>query len=140
MSKVIAVGATALVACVLCAAPVSLRFSPETGVSLSVNTASAEIGRPLTATSVAGVHRRHVRRAYRRGYYGYGENYQPYSYGYGTRYGYGTYQPYGGSYAYRSSQPWFGSSYRPWFGAASNGYGYGYGNRYYNSNRHWTEF
>ena len=140
MSKVIAVGATALFACVLCAAPVSLRFSPETGVSLSANTASAEIGRPLTATSVAGVHRRHVRRAYRRGYYGYGENYQPYSYGYGTRYGYGTYQPYGGSYTYGSSQPWFGSSYRPWFGAASNGYGYGYGNRYYNNNRHWTEF
>jgi hypothetical protein len=142
MSKVTAVGATALFACVLCAAPVSLRFLPEAGVSLSANTASAEIGRPLTATSVAGVHRRHVRRAYRRGYYGYGENYQPYSYGYGTRYGYGTYQPYAGSYAYGSSQPWFGFSSRPWFGAGAygNGYGYGYGNRYYDSNRHWTEF
>ena len=136
MSKVIAIGATALFACALSAGPVSLRFSPEAGVSLSVNTASAEIGRPLTATSVAGVHRRHVRRAYRRGYYGYGENYQPYSYGYGTRYGYGTYQPYGGSYGYGSPQPWFGSAYRPWFGAT----GYGYGNRYYDSNRHWTEF
>ena len=134
MPKFAAVGATALLVGILCATPISLRVSPEGNVSLSLNSATAEIGRPLTATSVAGVHRRHARRAYRRGYYGYGENYQTY------RYGYGTYQPYSnyGSYPQRSgfgwNQPWSGYAYQP-----STGYryqqpyvGYGY--------RHWTEF
>jgi len=87
MSKVATVGATALFACILCATPMSLRFSPEGNVSLSVDTASAVIGRPLTPGSVAGVNRRVHRRAYRRGYYG--------NYGYG----YGTYRPYGYGYA-----------------------------------------
>jgi hypothetical protein len=36
-----------------------------------------------------GYYRRHARRAYRRGYYGYGYGYRPYGY-----YGYG-YRPYG---------------------------------------------
>jgi len=115
MSKVVIVGATALFACVLCAIPLSLRFSPSGGLQLSVDTASAVIGRPLTPFSVAGVHRRAERRAYRRGYYGYGayaSPYQPYSY-YGS--GYGTYQPWSGyGYAYR---PWYGYSYgnQPWW-------------------------
>ena len=58
----------------------------------------SRIGRPLTATSVAGVNRRVHRRAHRRGYYGnYGYGYGTYqpSYGYGyasSRYGYGAYQ------------------------------------------------
>jgi|SRR5262245_14621995 len=120
MSKVITVGATALFACVLCATPLSLRFSPEGNVSLSEDSASAVIGRPLTPMSVAGVNRRAHRRAYRRDYYGYGAYANPYRYGYGTyqpysyggyayqpyRYGYGTYQPYRyyGGYAY---QPWW---------------------------------
>ena len=82
MSKVVKVGATALFACILCASPLSLRFSPEGIVALSVDSASAVIGRPLTPGSVAGVNRRVHRRAYRRGYYG--------NYGYG----YGTYRPY----------------------------------------------
>ena len=100
MSKVVTVGATALFACVLCATPLSLRFSPEGNVSLSVDSASAVIGRPLTPMSVAGVHRRAHRRAYRRDYYGYGAYASsPY------RYGYGTHQPYSyGGYAY---QPWW---------------------------------
>jgi len=88
MSKVVTVGATAVFACVLCATPLSLRLSPEGNVSLSVDSAAAVIGRPLTPFSVAGVHRRAERRAYRRGYYGYGGYSNPY------RYGYGTYQPY----------------------------------------------
>jgi hypothetical protein len=92
MSKVVTVGATALFACILCASPLSLRLSPEGKVTLPVDSASAEIGRPLTATSVAGVNRRVHRRAYRRGNYG--------NYGYG----YGTYQPsYGYGYAYEPS-------------------------------------
>jgi hypothetical protein len=70
MSKVVAVGATALFACILCATPLSVRFSPEGNVSLSVDSTSAEIGRPLTPGSVAGVNRRVHRRAYRRDYYG----------------------------------------------------------------------
>ena len=100
MSKVATVGATALFACILCATPLSLRLSPEGTVAFSVDSASAVVGRPLSATSVAGVNRRVHRRAYRRGYYG--------NYGYG----YGTYQP---SYGY-GYQPYsaYGYSYRPY--------------------------
>ena len=134
MSKLVTVGATALFACVLCATPYSLRFSPEGNVSLSSDTASAVIGRPLTPMSVAGVHRRAERRAYRRGYYGSGAYNNPYRYGYGTSqpysysgYGYGTYQPYRYSgYGYASSRPWsgYGYAYQPWFGSGSSAYPY----------------
>ena len=135
MSKVITVGATALFACILCATPLSLRFSPEGNVSLSADSASARVGRPLTATSVAGVNRRVHRRAYRRGYDGYGAYSNPY------RYGYGTYQPYG----YASRPYGYG-------GYASQQYGYGgYASRPYNrygyqqpysgyGNRQWWQF
>src|SRR6476620_6874497 len=117
MSKIVAVGATAVFACILCATPLSLRLSPHGNVALSSNNASAEIGRPLTATSVAGVNRRVHRRAYRRGYYGSG--YGAYSTPY--RYGYGTYQPY--SYGgYASSG--YGYAYQPWFGSGSSSYPY----------------
>ena len=113
--KVVTVGATALFACVLCATPLSLRLSPEGNVSLSMDSASAVIGRPLTPFSVAGVHRRAERHAYRRGYYGYGAYYNPYRYGY-------AYQPYSyyGS-GYRTYQPRYGYGYQPW-----SGYGYAY--------------
>ena len=109
MSKAVTVGVTALFTCLLCAAPVSLRLLPTGQVSLSVDTASAEIGRPLTPGSVAGVNRRVHRRAYRRDYYGsgyggYGYGYErPYRYGYGASGGYGTYQS-GYGYGY---QPWW---------------------------------
>ena len=63
MKKISVIGATLLAAAVLCAAPISLHQS----LSLSVDKAQARIGRPLTPGSVAGVHRRHVRRTYRRG-------------------------------------------------------------------------
>ena len=120
MSKVVTVGATAVFACILCATPLSLRLSPEGNVALSVDSASARIGRPLTATSVAGVNRRVHRRAYRRGDYGnYGYGYGAYqpSYGYGyaspNRYRYYQ-QPSGYGYGY---QPWSGYSYgsQPWW-------------------------
>jgi len=116
MSKLVTVGASALFACILCATPFSLRFSPEGNVSLSTDTASAVIGRPLTPMSVAGVHRRAERRANRRGYYGYGAYNNPY------RYGYGTYQPYSYSgYGYAPSRPYsgYGYAYQPWFGGSS---------------------
>src|SRR6516162_2309861 len=123
MSKLVTVGASALFACILFATPFSLRFSPEGNVSLSTDTASAVIGRPLTPMSVAGVHRRAERRAYRRGYYGYGAYNNPY------RYGYGTYQPYSYSgYGYRTYQPYsysgYGYAYQPWFGTGSSAYPY----------------
>lgn len=126
MSKAVTVGATALFTCLLCAAPVSLRLSPAGQLSLSVDTASAVIGRPLTPMSVAGVNRRAHRRAYRHQYYGYG--YGGYGYNRPYRYGYGTYQPYGfanrsgyGGYAYQPynryrsyQQPWYGNRYKNW--------------------------
>ena len=123
MSKVVAVGATALFTCILCATPLSVRLSPQGTVALSTDEASAEIGRPLTAGSVAGVHRRAHRRAYRRGYYASD---------------YGTYQPYG-SYQY-------GYAYQPQYGYAQQpGWRYDR-NRYYQQPysaygyRHWSEF
>jgi hypothetical protein len=50
-------------ATVFCAAPLSLHWSPAKTLSLSVDTADARIGRPLTPGSVAGVNRRVHRRA-----------------------------------------------------------------------------
>jgi hypothetical protein len=58
-------------AALLTAVPLSVQWSPEKSVALSLDRADARVGRPLTATSVAGVARRANRRAYRRGYYGY---------------------------------------------------------------------
>ena len=57
-------------AALLSAAPFSLQWSQK-NVELSLDSADARVGRPLTATSVAGVNRRVHRRAYRRGYYYY---------------------------------------------------------------------
>jgi hypothetical protein len=53
----------------LAAAPFSLQWSPEKNVVLSLDRADARVGRPATATSVAGVNRRVHRRAYRRAVY-----------------------------------------------------------------------
>jgi hypothetical protein len=55
-------------AALLTAVPLSIQWSPEKTVALSLDRADARVGRPLTATSVAGVARRANRRAYRRGY------------------------------------------------------------------------
>jgi len=54
------IAATAL----CCAAPLSLHWSPTNAPSVSVDTADARVGRPLTPMSVAGVNRRVHRRAY----------------------------------------------------------------------------
>ena len=82
MKKISMIGATLVAAAVLCAAPISLHQSQDKGLSLSVDKAQARIGRPLTPGSIAGVHRRHDRRAYRGGSYGHGY------YGHGS-YGHG---------------------------------------------------
>jgi hypothetical protein len=53
----------------LTAVPFSLQWSHEKNVVVvSLDRADSRVGRPATATSVAGVHRRAYRRAYRRGY------------------------------------------------------------------------
>ena len=72
MKKISVLGATLLGAAVLCAAPISLHLSQDKGMSLSADEAQARIGRPLSPGSIAGVHRRYERRAYRRGSYGQG--------------------------------------------------------------------
>jgi hypothetical protein len=55
-----------ITAAVFCAAPLSVHWSPAKSPSLSVDTADARVGRPLTPMSVAGVNRR----AHRRAHYG----------------------------------------------------------------------
>ena len=56
-------------AALLIAAPFSLQWS-QMNVPLSLDSAEARIGRPLTATRIAGVSRRVYRRAYRCAVYG----------------------------------------------------------------------
>src|ERR1700731_3802467 len=46
-----------------CAALLSFGWSEQRGLSLSIEKAAARVGRPLTPVSVAGVARRHNRRA-----------------------------------------------------------------------------
>ena len=89
-------------AALLAAAPFSLQWSQKT-VALSLDSADARIGRPLTPLSIAGVHRRAYRRAvYGAAAYGVGSYYGAYGYpgySYGS-YGYGSYgYP---AYGYRS--------------------------------------
>ena len=91
------------------------------------DSAEARIGRPLTATSVAGVSRRVHRRAYRRAVYGtavaglggygyyrysspaYSSHSAPYSYNYSAPYSYGYSAPYlGYSAPYVGYSPYFG--------------------------------
>jgi hypothetical protein len=50
---------------VTCAVLLSFAWSEQSGVSLSIESAQARVGRPLTPVSVAGVARRQTRRAYR---------------------------------------------------------------------------
>ena len=63
MKRVSALGIIAAAA-FFCAAPLSLHWSPTTTPSLSVDTADARIGHPLTPGSVAGVNRRVHRRVH----------------------------------------------------------------------------
>jgi hypothetical protein len=66
MKNIRMIGATLIGAAILVVAPVSLHQSPDKSVLVSLNSAEAVIGRPLTPGSVAGVNRRVHRRAYRR--------------------------------------------------------------------------
>jgi hypothetical protein len=91
-------------AALLTAAPFSLQWSQKT-VALSLDSADARIGRPLTPMSVAGVHRR----AYRRAAYGTAAAYGGYGY---PAYGYRSY--------YATAYPGYGYGgyYRPGYRAA----------------------
>jgi hypothetical protein len=60
-AKLLGLIATAVL---LTAAPLSLHYSPMKALSVSLDSAEARVGRPLTPMSVAGVHRRVHRRAY----------------------------------------------------------------------------
>ena len=114
-------------AAILTVVPLSLQWSQKNAM-LSLDSAEARIGRPLTATSIAGVNRRVHRRAYRRAAYasavaGVG------AYGYRSYYGYSSpascgYVPYGFSYA--APCGYYSSSY-----AAPYGYSYAAPNSYY---------
>jgi hypothetical protein len=122
-------------AALLTAVPFTPQWS-QSNVTLSLDSAEARIGRPLTATSIAGVSRRANRRAYRRATvyagtagavgYGVGSHYGGYGYpgysysapsapSYGTGYGVGSY--YGG-YGYR------GYSTAPYNPGPSFGFGW----------------
>jgi hypothetical protein len=66
MKKMSILGAVLVGAAILCAAPISVQWSQEKSLSVSLDSAYARVGRPATATSVAGVARRTGRRAVRR--------------------------------------------------------------------------
>ena len=128
MKKLTVIGATLVGALMLCAAPISLHQSQDKGLTLSVDKARARVGHPLTPGSVAGVHRRVERRAYRRGYYGgggygyYGHGYRPYGY-YGYRY-----RPYG-YYGYRRPYGYYGYNRYGYYGRPYVGGWYGHQRR-----------
>ena len=66
MRKFVMIAATVVGAAVFSASPISIDWAANKGLSVSQGKANAEVGRPLTPGSVAGVHRRHERRAVRR--------------------------------------------------------------------------
>jgi hypothetical protein len=68
MKKLALIGATVMGAAILSASPISVKWSAERDLSVSQDKAVAEVGRPGTPGSVAGVARRTERRAIRRGY------------------------------------------------------------------------
>ena len=116
-------------AALLSATPFSLQWSQK-NVALSLDSADARVGRPLTATSVAGVNRRVHRRAYRRAVYGTAVaglgGYGYYRYSSPTYSGYAAPSYYGYSvpsyYGYSAS--YYGDYRRPYFGFSPAGIPY----------------
>jgi hypothetical protein len=66
MRSLALIGATVLGGLVFAATPVSVHWTAQKTVSVSLDKAHAVVGRPATPGSVAGVNRRHSRRAVRR--------------------------------------------------------------------------
>ena len=109
------------VAALLTAAPFSLQWSQK-NVALSLDSADARIGRPLTATSIAGVHRRAYRRAYRSAVYAGAAGY---GYGLYSGYGYPSYSSYSAPYSYNYTAPYsysYSAPYRYGYSAPYLGY------------------
>jgi hypothetical protein len=100
-------------AALLAAAPFTLQWSQKS-VSLSVDSAEARIGRPLTPVSVAGAHRRAYRRTARSAVYGGAAA--------AAGYGLGSYYSGYGYPAYSYSAPYYGTGYG--YGSYYGGYGY----------------
>jgi hypothetical protein len=106
-------------AALLTAAPFSLHWSQKT---VALDTADARIGRPGTALSVAGVHRRAYRRTARRAVYAGAVG----AVGYGAYSGGYSYPAYSGGYSYPAYSGGYG--YPAYSGGYSYpAYGYGYG-------------
>jgi hypothetical protein len=121
-----------------CATLLSFSWSEQRGVSLSVETAQARIGRPLTPLSVAGVARRHYRRAaygYGAGVVGAGLAAGAYYGGYGTSGYYGAHGGYPGGY-YSAYGGYPGGYYGAYAAGGYPGSYYGgYANRSYITGR-----
>ena len=66
MRRLVLIGATLMGAALLSATPISITWTAEKNLSVTLDKAHAVIGRPATPGSVAGVNRRHSRRAVRR--------------------------------------------------------------------------
>ena len=103
-------------AALLTAAPFSLQWSQK-NVALSLDNADARIGRPLTATSIAGVHRRAYRSAVYAGAAGYG-------YGLYSGYGYPSYSSYSAPYSYSYTAPYRYGYSAPYLGYSGPYSGY----------------
>lgn len=93
-----------------CASLMSFSWSEQGGVSLSVESAQARVGRPLSPVSVAGVARRQTRRAvYGAGVVGAGAYAAGGYYGGGGPYAVGGYYGGGGPYASASGYSGYGA-------------------------------
>jgi hypothetical protein len=99
-----------------CATLLSFGWSEQHGVSLSVESAQARVGRPLTPVSVAGVARRQNRRA---------------AYGYGAAVGAGLAAGAVGAAAVAATSPYYGNGY---YQNAYYGNGYDNNAAYYGGN------
>ena len=111
-----------------CATLLSFGWSEQSGVSLSVESAQARIGRPWTPLSVAGV----ARRQYRRAAYGYGAGVvgaglaaRAYYGGYSSGY-YGAYGGYPGGYPSGYYGSYAAGGYPGGYYGAYGGYPSGY--------------
>jgi len=100
-----------------CATLLSFGWSEQSGVSLSVESAQARIGRPWTPLSVAGV----ARRQYRRAAYGYGAGVVAYYGGYSSGY-YGAYGGYPSGYYGSYAAGGYPGGYYGAYGGYPSGY------------------
>jgi hypothetical protein len=94
---------------VMCAVPMSLQLARQGELSLSLDKAHADIGRPLTPGRIAGVNRRMERRAARRAYHGIASDASAYDSTYG--YGYGLAGAGLGAYAAATTSTYGGQGY-----------------------------